>query len=431
MARTDLHSCRRPALPRCAAALVSALALVAMAAGGSPAAETTGPPSQPPPPSAPAFYTFSVSRIRNIQGDSFDFERDNGKRLRVRLAWADCMGVSDRLRGHAETIARNILETSPVWVLPCGRPKGVADEVWACVWTDKGWLSEVLIRAGYAVRRKLPEADSREAFDPAGTTNKAPPPPAPAFASTACKVVEGDVFEVMQGTRAQPVRLFDVTCTGVEEPPHAAAKAAAQQCLGEAMVWVFPSSPPKPGDDLRVRLWTPKGWLSHVLLDQKLAVAYADPLAAAVAKPSPPKDQAPPTSDDPKDPGPAAAKRPRAKESPTKPEALTWRPITVAAAKVSTGGMQGAETETFQVPSGIWRVSWNCKPPKAGFRVLLNVYRVDEKWSSRVSSHHVATLKGESGSSVLRTGPGEYWIKLSCSAEVEGIKIEVGEPPKE
>jgi endonuclease YncB( thermonuclease family) len=428
MSHTGRHGGRRPALPRCAAALVSALALVAMAAGGAPAAETTGPPSQPPPPSAPAFYTFSMSRIRNIEGDSFDFERDNGKRLRVRLAWADCMGVSDRLRGHAETIARSILETAPVWVFPCGRPKGVADEVWACVWTDKGWLSEVLVRAGYAARRAPPDAASLEAFDPAGTTNKAPPPPAPAFASTACKVVEGDVFEVMQGSRAQPVRLFDVTCTGVDEPPHDAAKAAAQQCLGEGMVWVFPSSPPKPGDDLRVRLWTSKGWLSHVLLDQKLAVAYADPLKPDTETAGPKPKPQPAKGDDPKEP--PAPRKGRPSDTAPKADEIKWRPISIAAAKVFEGGMQGAETGTFQVPSGIWRVSWNCKPPKAGFRVLLNVYRVDEKWSSRVSSHHVTTLKGESGSSVLRTGPGEYWIKLACSAEVEGIKVELGEPSK-
>ena len=415
-----------------AVAVVAVAALLAAAlAGGSCAAEPSEPKA-PPPPAAPAFYTFSVSRIRNIRADGFDFMRDDDRRLKVRLAFADCTAVPDRLRGHAETVARSLLEAGPVWVFPCGRPKGAADEVWACVWTEKGWLAEVLIRAGYAVRRKPPEADALEAFDPAGTSNAGPLPAGGAFASAGCKPVDGDTYDVQQaGGKSLRVRLYDVACQDAGDPPHTAATAAAEGCIGPAPVWVFPCYPARSTEEPRVRLWTRKGWLAQVLLNGRLATSHEDPLAAAVAKPGPPKDPAPATPDDPKDPDPASAKRPHPKGTPVKPEDLTWRPITVTAAKVSTGGMQGAETEVFSVPSGIWRVSWQCKPPKAGFRVLLNVYRVDEKWTSRVSSHHVTTLKGETGSSVLQTGPGQYWIKLACSADVDKIKVEVGEPPKE
>ncbi|MBE3134051.1 MAG: hypothetical protein IMZ55_11295, partial [Acidobacteria bacterium] len=251
---------------RAAAAVVTVAALLAAAlVGGARAAEPAEPKAAPPPPAAPAFYTFSVSRIRNIRADGFDFVRDDDRRLKVRLTFADCTAVSDRLRGHAETVARSLLEAGPVWIFPCGRPKGAADEVWACVWTEKGWLAEVLIRAGYAVRRKPPEADALEAFDPAGTSNAGPLPAGGSYASAGCKPVDGDTYEVTQAAgKSLCVRLYDVTCQGAGDPPHTAANAAAEGCIGGAPVWVFPCSPARSGEEPRVRLWTRKGWLAQV-----------------------------------------------------------------------------------------------------------------------------------------------------------------------
>jgi len=403
-------------LPSLAAAVAGILLV-----GSAPGAE---PESGAVPPAAPAFFTISIGRVRHIQADSFDFQRDDQKRVRVRLAGADCSKMPDRIRGIAQTILRNILEVEPVWVFPVGRSKGSTGEVWAHVWTKKGWLSEVLIRANYALRRAGPDPASLDAPETTGTTNKGEAPGLPAFAAVSCKPVDGETYEVDRGGTPVRVRLFDVTCAAA---PTAAA-GAAETCIGNGPVWVFPCGPQKPGQDLRGRIWTSGGgWISAALLKQDLAKRYADPYKATVetASADPTPGPVAPTPVAPKPTPEPVTPRPR---RPRGPQPIKWTPIAISAAKVAKGGMQGAETRTFTVPPpGIWRVTWTCEPPKAGFRVLLNVYRVDDKWQSRVSSHHVATLKGTRGQQVLRTPPGNYWLKLSCSDDWDGITVELGE----
>jgi len=375
----------------------------------------------PAPPAAPAFFTVSIGRVRNIQAESFDFVRDDQKRVRVRLAGADCSKMPDRIRGIAETILRNVLEAEPVWVFPLGHPKGNAGDVWAHVWTKKGWLSEVLIRADYAMRRTDLDLASLERCDTTGTATKGQPPALPAFAAASCKPVDGEVYEVDRGGTAVRVRLFDVTCAGADLPT--AAAGAAEKCVGSGPVWVFPCGPQKRGQDMRVRIWTAGGCIAAALLKQDLAKRYADPYKAQIQTAS-----ADPTSKPVEPPKPRpVSPRPRPKRRG--PQPLKWTPVSISAAKVARGGMQGAETKTFTVPApGVWRVTWKCEPPKAGLRVMLNVYRVDEKWQTRVSSHHVVTLKGLTGQRVLQTPPGTYWIKLVCSDDWDGITVELGEP---
>ncbi len=401
-------------MPSVALALAGVL-LTAVTQAAEPAAE-------PAPPAAPAFFTVSIGRVRKIQADSFDFVRDDQKRVCVHLVGADCSKMPDRIRGIAQTILQNVLEAQPVWVFPGGHVKGKSDEMWGCVWTTKGWLSEVLIRADYAMRRTDLDLASLERCGTTGTATKGQVPALPAFAAASCKPVDGETYEVDRGGTAVRVRLFDVTCAGADTPT--AAAGADEKCVGSGPVWVFPCGPQKRGQDMRARIWTAGGWISAALLKQDLAKRYTDPYKAEIqtASADPTSKPVPPTSK------PRPTSLPPRKKSKG-PQPTKWTPVSISAAKVRKGGMQGAETQTFAVPApGIWRVTWKCEPPKTGFRVLLNVYRVDEKWQTRVSSHHVATLKGTTGQQVLRTPPGNYWIKLSCSDDWDGITVELGEP---
>jgi len=254
------------------------LAAVLLGALWTAASHGAQPGTGPPPPAAPAFFTVSIGRLRNIQADSFEFQRDDQKRVRVRLAGADCSKMPDRVRGISESIIRNLLESKPVWVFPCGRPKDRTDEVWAHVWTKKGWLAEVLIRAGYVVRRTDLDAASLDMPDAAGMTNKGPPPGAPAFAAVSCRPVDGETYVLDRGGFTARVCLFDVTCADVGTPT--AAVGAAEKCVGAGPVWVFPCGPQKRGADLRGRIWTAGGWISAALLKQDLAKRYADPYKA-------------------------------------------------------------------------------------------------------------------------------------------------------
>ena len=380
------------------------------------------PGDGPPPPAAPAFFTVSIGRVRNIQADSFGFVRDDQKRVCVRLAGADCSKMPERIRGIAQTILCNVLQAEPVWVFPCGHAKGKSDEMWACVWTKKGWLSEVLIRADYAMRRTDLDLASLERCETTGAATQGQPPWLPAFAAASCKPVDGETYEVDRGGTAVRVRLFDVTCAGADTPT--AATGAAEKCVGGGPVWVFPCGPQKRGEDMRVRIWTAGGCIAAALLKQDLAKRYDDPYNAEIQTASAdpePEPVAPKHTPDPVSPRPPTRSR--------GPQPLKWTPVSISAAKVAKGGMQGAETKTFAVPApGVWRVTWKCEPPTAGFRVMLNVYRVDEKWQTRVSSTHVVTLKGLTGQRVLQTPPGTYWIKLVCSDDWDGITVELGEP---
>jgi len=261
---------------RAAAALAAALTgtLLTAAAG---AAE---PAAGPSPPAAPAFFTVSIGRIHNIQADSFEFQRGDLKRVRVQLAGADCSKMPERIRGMAQTITRNLIQAEPVWVFPVGRPKGSTDQVWAHVWTRKGWLAEVLIRADYAMRRGDLDPASLDPPDPAGTANQGPPPVAPAFAAASCKPVDGETYNVVRGGVTVRVQLFDVTCA--DSGTSAVTVGAAETCIAGGPVWVFPCDPQQRGAATRARIWTAGGWVSAALLARGLAQRHADPYKAPV-----------------------------------------------------------------------------------------------------------------------------------------------------
>ncbi|HUU11347.1 MAG TPA: hypothetical protein VM431_12545 [Phycisphaerae bacterium] len=392
-----------------------------LAAAVAAAAEPTSGPARP---AAPAFYTVSIGRVRNIQADCFEFERDDRKRTRVRLACADTLNVPDRIRGMAETIVRNILETGPVWVFPCGSPKDRPEEVWADVWTPKGWLSERLIRAGYAMRRKDLDVASLTAFDPTGTTTEGPVPADPAFASARCAPSGGDTFEVDRAGKKVRVRLFYVTCQGLDQP--AAADAAAQKCAGDDPVWVFPCCPAKAGEDARVRVWTRRGWMATELLKQKLATRYDDPFkaeiqtASATPPPTPKPTKDPDTGTTP-DPGTTPTKTSSGK--PGDPE-FTWREVTVPKGKADS---LSCESGTFAVTSELWRISWTLKPVRVRGPINLNVYRVDEKWNVKTSSAHVTAFKGQTGAKYVRAKPGQFWVRVTGSNELV-MKVEEAVP---
>jgi hypothetical protein len=141
---------------RLAPALILVLAARALAAGGDPGQDG-------PPPAAPAFYSVAISRIRNIAGDSFEFEREDRKIVKARLHDADCAVLGGSAIASAKAVATNLLEAQPVWIFPCGQVKtSEGSELWVCVWTAKGWLGDLLIRAGYARRRAGPEGVTLE-----------------------------------------------------------------------------------------------------------------------------------------------------------------------------------------------------------------------------------------------------------------------------
>jgi len=303
-----------------AAVLAAALAgtLLTVAAG---AAE---PATGPPPPAAPAFFTVSIGRIRNIQADSFEFQREDLKRVRVQLAGADCSKMPERIRGMAQTIIRSLTEAEPVWVFPLGRPKGSTDQVWAHVWTKKGWLAEVLIRADYAMRRTDLDLASLDPPDPTGTATKGPPPVAPAFAATSCKPVDGETYNVVRGGVTVRVQLFDVTCP--DSGTSVVTIAAAETCVGDGPVWVFPCGPQKRGAATRGRIWTAGGWVSAALLARDLAKRHADPYKApvrtAAVGPAPtPGTVSPPT-----------------RPTPRIPKELTWPSASISPAKLQEIG---------------------------------------------------------------------------------------------
>jgi hypothetical protein len=78
------------------------------------------------------------------------------------------------------------------------------------------------------------------------------------------------------------------------------------------------------------------------------------------------------------------------------------------------------ESEIFKIASGLWRVSWESKTPNKNNRVVCQVFRCggnDPASVSKVPSAHVASFPGTTGGQVLRTGPGNYWIRVSGVSE--------------
>lgn len=414
---------------RIAAAVAAAVCLAALVPaldGGSPAAAPAPPAAvrAPPLPAPPAFHTGSIGRVREIAGDSFVFTAEDRKKVRVRLAHAECAPLGKTAETNATLVATNILETETVWVFPCGKAKGTPeDEIWACVWTSKGWLAEVLIRAGYAQRRAaLDPAALEPAAAPCSPAPGCPPPCQPAFVPASCTVAEGDAFDTEHAGRKCKVQLADVTCQGLEESQREAAKAETARLLAAGPVWVLPCSVRRAaGQDEAIALvWTQGGWLSDALLKAGLAKpgqadkpVPASPSASGVKPPTPGTGSGSTTP-------PAPPPRP---DSPKPGDQVKWREVPLS----KTGGMvMSCKSGRFKIDVPEWRISWNLKPWRTNSPVSFSICRVDDNVSSGGVSTHVASFAGQSGSTYIRAQPGTFWIQVTGSPEL-GVKVEVPE----
>ena len=403
-------------------------AAVAAAEEESEPAEQPVKPAPPVPrpialPAPPAFYTVAISRVRNIDGVTFEFEREDRKIIRVRLFDAQCEGLGESARSSAKAVAKDLLEPQPFWVFPCGAVKGGTEgELAARVWTHKGWLDEVLIRAGYAKRRADPSAQVQGPADAAGMTNKGPPPVPPAIGCMIGRTIEGDLFEITRDGKPMTARLFDVSCQELESAQREAARAVTVQTLAGSAVWVFPFSPRKagPGEETRVRIWTNEGWLDEALLKASLAKRYPDPDKPPVAvavKPEPATRPGPVTKPEPgptKTPGKSTAKEPDFK----------WVEVPLSADRSDS---LGATSQTFKLTSEEWRIQWDLKPARIGLPIQVHIYRVDETWTVKTSSVHVASFTGSTGAKMMRSRPGDYWIRLVGCGDMN-VKVEEKKP---
>ena len=408
------------ALPLAAAALVLAVAAAGPAPAGAPASDV-------PPPAPPAFYTQHLGSIADIQGDAFAFTRDDGQKVRIRLLDADCAPLGNTVRTQAQAIASKLLEEAPFWVFPVGRTQGgEANEVWADVWTAKGWLSQVLIRAGYAQRRTEPALSALATPDTAGTSNKGPAPAAPAFVAPSCKPTAGDTFEIESGTRKFAARLFDAACEGVPDAQRTEAGATATRLVGSGAVWVFPCAPP-PIDgkgEWPVRLWTAEGWLSDVLVRAGQAKRSEGVDKAAVASAT--------------KPAPAPRPEPAKQPAPKKPaeQTIEWKPVPIRLTVVTppttdtmfelSASASHLESQVFKTTSGVWRLTWNGKPEQPNARLVVQVLRYGGNQpdsTDKVPSSQVFYCAQPAGNQVLQTAPGNYWIKITntttATAKVE------------
>jgi endonuclease YncB( thermonuclease family) len=392
-------------------------------------------PKPIPTPAQPAFYTAALSRVRNIDGDTFEFEREDRRIIRVRLFDAECESLGETARSSAKAVAKGLLEPQPFWVFPCGTVKGGTEgELAARVWTAKGWLAEILIKAGYAKRRADPSATVQGPPDAAGTANKGPLPAAPAMACMIGKTLEGDMFEITRDGKPTSVRLFDVLCQELDSGQREAARAVALQALAGSTVWVFPSGQRNagPGEEKPVRIWTKEGWLDQVLLKSSLAKRYADPdkpTVAVAVKPEPSTKPGPATKPGPvtkpgpaKKPEPAPTKTPG--KSPAKEPDFKWVEVTLSADQSDS---LGATSKTFKLTSPEWRISWDLRPARIGLPIQIHIYRVDETWVVKTSSVHVASFTGNTGAKMMRSRPGDYWIRLVGCGDMN-VKVEQKEP---
>lgn len=413
------------ALPGLGLALASLLAAAALGAAPEAPASTAPASASPaalPLPSQPAFSTRAVSRIRSIDGDAFTFECDDRRVITIRLADADCRALGSAAVESAKSIATNLLQTGTVWVFPCGQTKGAAgDEVWADVWTAKGWLSDVLIRAGYASRRPDAGAAALTAVEkPCASTEGAPPPPAPAFAAAACTSSEGDALEVEHKGRKIKVTLADVTCQGLDSAKRDAAAATTTRLLQAGPFWVFPCQAMKGQDPntIRGRVWTQRGWLSNALLQEGSARRMEESERHAATPAAGPATSAAKT-------GPAVSSPRTAPKTPAAPsgEQTKWREIPLTPSGATAMSCQSTR---FKIEVPQWRVSWNLTPWRTGSPTSITVCRVEENVATGGVSKHVGSFTGLSGNATVRAQPGTFWIQITGSGKLD-VKVEVPE----
>jgi endonuclease YncB( thermonuclease family) len=131
----------------------------------------------------------------------------------------------------------------------------------------------------------------------------------PAFPARVVELMDGDSFKVTCDAGTVEVRLFDVNCPEFDDRGGDRAKSITRQTTLGRRVWVFPSGkrPKDAHGRLLARVWTPKGWLSDVLLRMGAAQRYADPDKPSAGPARKPKAQAPSKPQD-RDAEPSARK---------------------------------------------------------------------------------------------------------------------------
>ena len=397
-----------------AARVLAALLLVVISLAGARRAEAAGEASPPPPP---AVYTTHLSAVTKIQGDSFQFEW-KGRTMTIRLRDADSSDLDPPRRQSAAFLAAQLLEAEPFWIFPCTPLNpGAAGEVQARVWTQKGWLSEILIKSNLAKRRSDVAAATFTPAEapPAAAPADVPPPPPPAFAAPIQQIVAGDTFEVQREGKTVRLRLYDAACEGDADR----AKELAAQTLGTGPVWIFPSSQRKldADDDLPVRLWTARGWLADVLVAASAGKYYADPdkdLEERTEKKAATPDQPP--------------SQPAEKKSgPSTPPKVVWREVPVTEAKSST---HSTESAVFTIPSSEWRLSWDLKRVMQHASILVNVCYVDPRYSeAKRTMKPAASFSADRGSTLIRHTPGQYYLRITGAKELN-VKVEYPEKVK-
>ena len=369
------------------------------------------------PPPGPAFYTVAISRLKIVEPDTFEISRGNLKAITVHLADATCEGIDKTKREQAMALVTQFLEGEPFWVFPCGLEKE-GTNVWrALVWTKKGWLSEVLVKALLATRRPDPFEGAAVPADKT-TYDRLPPGPCePAFQGVVRQMVDGNTLEVLRDGRTIKVRLFDVGCEGSAED----AKSLATKLVGTDPVWIFPSSQRRlaAGEAMPVRVWTKEGWLSQAMVKGGLAKVFPDPDKTDAAPAATVAAKTDPTP---------AAKPPKAAPAPkttTNTQGFVWREVPVGMG-TSKDNLQ-CESAVFKVTSQEWRLTWTAPPVRAGAAVILTIYRVDSQWQSKISSTVAAGFTAASGQQIIHSPPGDYWIRCTQSTKLNA-KVECQEP---
>lgn len=117
-------------------------------------ATAESPENLPAPPGPPSFSAI-VSGVRD--GDTLEVVRE-GQRVRLRLFDVACPELDERNGERARQITARTVGQTPVWIFPSGRRATDAHgRMLVRVWTQKGWLSDVLIKAGAATRYVDPD----------------------------------------------------------------------------------------------------------------------------------------------------------------------------------------------------------------------------------------------------------------------------------
>ena len=400
-----------------AALVLAAVLLMVVALPGAGRAETAGAAS---PPAPPAVYTTYRVAVTKIQGDSFQFEWE-GRTITIRLRDADSSDLDPPRRQSAVFLAAQLLEAEPFWIFPCAPLKaGAPGEVRARVWTQKGWLSEILIKSNLAKRRSDVAAVTFTPAEapPAAAPADVPPPPPPAFAAPIQQIVAGDTFEVQREGKTVRLRLYDAACAADADR----AKELAAKTLGTGPVWIFPSSQRKlgPENDLPVRIWTREGWLADALVKAEAAKYFADPdkaLEERIVKKG--AEPAPPT------PAQTPAKPTAGAPGSSTPEKTVWRRVGVSTALKSTHTI---ESTVFKIPAAQWRFSWNLKRVMQHAAIHINVCYVDPRYSEAKRSITPAeSFTADRGSTIIRHVPGQFYLRIQGATELN-VVVEYPEP---